>query len=66
MVEIISPSGTVSRLIDEPTTAPSNPRRYLWPLYGMPDRIIYTTSSSLFRGESSLGSWRLRVSDQEC
>ena len=30
----------------------------------MPDRIIYTTSSSLFRGESSLGKLRLRVSDQ--
>ena len=64
VVELVSPSGTVSRLIDRPTSAPSNPEGIYGPYSGMPDRIIFTTSSSLFRGESSLGNWTLRVSDQ--
>ncbi|MBL6795159.1 MAG: S8 family serine peptidase, partial [Synechococcus sp. BS307-5m-G34] len=63
VVELISPSGTVARLINRPTVSPTNPSGDS-AQDGLPDRIVFSTSASLFRGESSLGNWTLKVSDR--
>jgi len=56
-VELISPSGTVSTLIDRPGQTSSN-------IFGDSDNDIgFTTSSTFHWGEAAAGEWSLRVSD---
>ncbi|MEY2644894.1 MAG: hypothetical protein RLZZ611_1543, partial [Cyanobacteriota bacterium] len=64
IVELISPAGTVARLINQPTATAANQTGSSGEYSGTPDRIVFTTSASLFRGESSMGEWSLRITDQ--
>jgi subtilisin-like proprotein convertase family protein len=58
VVELVSPSGTVSRLLDRPGAPPGFEIIYTnaFPLY-------FTLTSNAFRGESAAGTWTLRTKD---
>ena len=62
-VELVSPYGTVAQLIDRPRASNDNPQAITGPYSDSSDRIIFTTSASLFRGESSVGNWTVRFRD---
>ena len=63
-VELVSPAALLARLIDRPGASIHNPRRSRAPTAAAADRIIFTTSASLFRGESSVGNWNVRFRDR--
>ncbi len=61
IVNLISPDGTVSNLINRAGINPDKPAGK----YGLSDdNIVFTTSSNAFWGENSAGVWRLEVQDR--
>jgi len=63
IVEITSPDGTVSRLLDRPTVTEGRPYGLTGEYSDMPTRLIFDLSSVQFWGESSIGTWTVNVKD---
>ena len=62
-LELISPDGTVSRLIDRPTVTEARPFGLYGEFSDTPGRIVFDLSSVQFLGEDSFGDWTVRISD---
>ena len=62
-LELISPDGTVSTLIDRPTVTETRPLGLYGEFSDTPGRIIFDLSSVQYMGEDSFGDWTVRIAD---
>ena len=62
-LELISPDGTVSTLLDRPTVTEVRPFGLYGEFSDTPGRIIFDLSSVQYMGEDSFGDWTVRISD---
>ena len=63
IIEITSPDGTVSRVLDRPTVTEGRPYGLFGEYSDMPTHLIFDLSSVQFWGESALGTWTVNVKD---
>ena len=63
VIEIISPDGTVSRVLDRPTVTEGRPYGLSGEYSDMPTHLIFDLSSVQFWGESAQGTWTVNVKD---
>ena len=63
IVEITSPDGTVSRVLDRPTVTEGRPYGLFGEYSDMPTHLIFDLSSVQFWGEDAQGSWTVNVKD---
>ena len=63
IIEITSPDGTVSRVLDRPTVTEGRPFGLFGEYSDMPTHLIFDLSSVQFWGETALGSWTVNVKD---
>ena len=62
-IELISPTGTVSRLLDRPTATEGRPYGLFGEYAPLPKHLIFDLTSAQFRGEEASGTWTVRVKD---
>jgi Ca2+-binding RTX toxin-like protein len=62
-VELISPNGTVSRLLDRPTATEDRPYGLFGEYSPLPTHLIFDLSSAQFRNEEASGTWTVRIQD---
>ena len=63
IIEITSPNGTVSRLMDRPTVNAEQPFGLSGADSGVPTHLLWDFSSSQFWGEEAVGEWTVTVRD---
>ena len=63
IIEITSPDGTVSRVLDRPTVTEGRPYGLFGEYSDMPTHLIFDLSSVQFWGESAQGTWTVNVKD---
>lgn len=63
VIEITSPDGTVSRVLDRPTVTEGRPYGLFGEYSDMPTHLIFDLSSVQFWGESAQGTWTVNVKD---
>ncbi|WP_445778907.1 S8 family serine peptidase, partial [Shewanella sp.] len=63
VIELTSPSGTVSTLFDRPTVNSEQPFGLSGPDSGVPTHLIWDLSSVQFWGEEASGTWTVSVRD---
>ena len=63
IVEITSPDGTVSRVLDRPTVTEGRPYGLFGEYSDMPTHLIFDLSSVQFWGEDAQGTWTVNVKD---
>ena len=62
-VDLVSPDGTVSRLIDRPTVTDNRPLGLSGEFSDTPGRIIFDLSSVQYMSEDAYGTWKAIVRD---
>lgn len=63
IVELVSPSGTVSTLLNRPTVTDERPFGLVGEFSGLPTHLVFTLQSVQFMGEDARGAWTVRVRD---
>lgn len=63
VIEVISPNGTVSRLMDRPTVNAEQPFGLSGVDSGVPTHLLWDFSSVQFMGEQAAGDWTVVVKD---
>lgn len=63
VVELISPNGTVSTLMNRPTVTADAPFGFSGTDSGVPTRLLWDFSSVQFYGEQASGTWTVNVRD---
>ncbi len=63
VIEVISPNGTVSRLMDRPTVNADQPFGLAGEDSGVPIHLFWDFSSVQFMGEQAVGDWTVVVKD---
>ena len=63
VLEVTSPSGTVSRLMDRPTVNAEQPFGLSGADSGIPSHLIWDFSSVQFWGEAAAGDWTISIKD---
>jgi Ca2+-binding RTX toxin-like protein len=63
VIELISPDGTVSRLMDRPTVNADQPFGLSGTDSGVPNHLLWDFSSVQFMGEQAVGDWTVVVKD---
>ena len=63
IVEITSPHGTVSRVLDRPTVNAEQPFGLSGTDSGMPTHLLWDFASTQFWGEEAVGQWTVTVRD---
>jgi subtilisin-like proprotein convertase family protein len=63
IVEVISPDGTVTRLMDRPTVNAEQPFGLSGADSGVPNHLLWDFSSVQFMGEQAIGEWTVVVKD---
>ena len=63
IIEITSPDGTVSRLLDRPTVTEGRPYGLFGEYSDMPTHLMFDLSSVQFWGETAKGTWTVNVKD---
>ena len=62
-IEIISPNGTISTLLDRPSATEGRPFGLSGEYSGLPKHLMFDLSSTQFYGEDSKGEWQVIVRD---
>ena len=63
IIEITSPDGTVSRVLDRPTVTEGRPYGLFGEYSDMPTHLIFDLSSVQFWGERAQGAWTVNIKD---
>jgi len=63
VIELTSPSGTVSTLMDRPTVNAEQPFGLSGTDSGVPTHLLWDLSSVQFWGEQSAGDWKVSIAD---
>ena len=62
-IEIISPNGTISTLLDRPSATEGRPFGLFGEYSGLPNHLMFDLSSVQFYGEDGKGEWKVIVQD---
>jgi len=62
-IEIISPNGTISTLLDRPSATEGRPFGLFGEYSGLPNHLMFDLSSVQFYGEDGKGEWQVIVRD---
>jgi len=62
-IEIISPNGTISTLLDRPSATEGRPFGLFGEYSGLPNHLMFDLSSVQFYGEDGKGEWKVIVRD---
>jgi Ca2+-binding RTX toxin-like protein len=63
VIELVSPNGTVSRLMDRPTVNPEQPYGLSGIDSNVPTHLLWDFSSVQFMGEKVAGDWTVNITD---
>ena len=63
VIEVISPNGTISTLLNRPTATEGRPFGLTGEYSGLPTHLMFDLSSSQFYGEDGQGEWQVTVRD---
>ena len=63
VIEVISPNGTISNLLNRPTATEGRPFGLTGEYSGLPTHLMFDLSSSQFYGEDGQGEWQVTVRD---
>jgi len=62
-IDVISPNGTISNLLDRPTATEGRPFGLVGEYSGLPNHLMFDLSSAQFYGEDGQGTWQVIVRD---
>jgi len=62
-IEIISPNGTISSVLDRPSVTEGRPFGLFGEYSGLPNHLMFDLSSTQFYGEDGKGEWKVIVRD---
>ena len=63
IIQLISPNGTISTLMDRPTVNAEQPFGLSGADSGVPNHLVWDFSSVQFMGEQSVGEWTIKIQD---
>ncbi len=62
-IDVVSPNGTISNLLDRPTATEGRPFGLVGEYSGLPNHLMFDLSSTQFYGEDGQGTWQVIVRD---
>ena len=62
-IDVISPNGTISTLLNRPTVTEGRPFGLFGEYSGLPNHLMFDLSSAQFLGEDGKGQWQVKVRD---